>query len=279
MNSTFLPFQYEAVAQFTGYIRYALEEDEKPGDRVEFFKGQDEQGDEYRVYAKLSKDNLGDRETRIETLILQKNYLVEQSLEDFWEYAKEKINSYAYRLVGFSGDWSATVANIFVKDKNDYQYHPYEFPHVRYACYPYVVKKIDKSKFCNLINAPKSEFLDEYIERYYFIENDLIKDSKTDPVLILISLSNLFELIQKNEGDPLEDYPLLTATRGLVVHGVVTYNKTITPLNERLGTSQSSFKFSRNNLKHMELVREANLALHQIITNYIEELLRDRGRA
>ncbi|PSB49451.1 hypothetical protein C7B67_16860 [filamentous cyanobacterium Phorm 6] len=112
------------------------------------------------------------------------------------------------------------------------------------------------------------------------IENNLIKGSKIDPVLLLISLSSLCELIKDNEGYPINEDPLLTATRNLVVHGLVDRSVTVTPLNERLGTNQNVFKFRRNNPEYMELVREANLKLLKIITHYIEDtLLRDRERA
>ena len=279
MNPASPPFQYEAVAQFTGFIQYVPDRDENPGDRVELLKCQDECGDEYRIYAKLSRANFGEGEVIIEALIVEKDYPIEQSLEDFWEYVKEKINSYAYRLVGFSGDWSATVSDVFVKDKNGDQYHPPEPHQIKDVNSPYlVVKRIDKLKFCNLITAPKSEFLDEYIERCYFIENNLIKGSKIDPVLLLVSLSSLFDLIQENENNPLDENPLLKATRNLVAHAFVNRPVTVDPLKERLCTDQNVFKFSRNNTEHMKLVKEANLELYRIIGEYIQELLRDRGR-
>jgi len=283
MNPASPPFQYQAVAQFTGYIRYFPDGGENPGDVVELLKCPDEGGDEYRIYAKLLKDNFVEGHANIEALIIEKDYPIEQKLEDFWEYAKEKIKSYAYRLVGFSGDWAATVAEVFlVKNKNgeEYQYHGYDAPNTHENSQYLVLKTIDKLKFRNLITAPKSEFLDEYIERYYFIENNLIKGSKIDSVLLLVSLSSLFELIQNNENRPMNEDPLLTATINLVVHGLVNRSVTVNPLKERLRTNQNVFKFSRNNPEHMKLVREANLELRKIITHYIEDtLLRYRDRA
>lgn len=281
MNPASPPFQYQAVAQFAGNIDYFPDGGENPGDVVKILKSQDDRGDEYRIYAKLSKDNFVDGRAKIEALIIEKDYPIEQNLEDFWENAKEKINSYAYRLIGFSGNWSATVAEAFVvKNKNEYKYHPSDAPQIKDVSSPYLVlKTIDKMKFRKLINAPQSEFLDEYIERYYFIENNLIKGSKIDPVLLLVSLSSLFELIQKNENLPMNEDPLLTATRNLVVHGLVDRSVTVNPLNERLRTDQNVFKFSRNNPEHMKLVREANLKLCKMIGEYIQEILRDRDRA
>ena len=283
MNPASPPFQYQAVAQFTGYIRYLPDGGENPGDVVELLKCPDEEGDEYRIYAKLSKENFVKGRANIEALIIEKDYPIEeQKLEDFWEYAQEKIKSYAYRLVGLSGDWAATVAEVFlVKNKNgeEYQSHGYDAPNTHENSQYLVLKTIDKLKFRNLITAPKSEFLDEYIERYYFIENNLIKGSKIDPVLLLVSLSSLFELIQNNENRPMNEDPLLTATRNLVVHGLVNRSVTVNPLKERLRTNQNVFKFSRNNPEHMKLVREANLELRKIIGEYIQEILRDRDRA
>lgn len=283
MNPASPPFQYQAVAKFTGHIDYFPDEGENPGDVVELLKCQDEGGDEYIIYAKLSFDNFVDGRAKIEALIIEKDYPREQKLEDFWEYAKEKINSYAYRLLAFSGDWLATVDDVFVKkNKNGYEdkYHPSEAPNTHENYEYLVLKKIDKLKFRKLITAPKSQFLDEYIERYYFIENNLIKGAKIDPVLLLVSLSSLFELIQENENHPMNEDPLLTATINLVVHGLVYRSVTITPLQTRFGTNENVFKFSRNNPEHMKLVREANLKLRKIITHYIEDtLLRycDRG--
>lgn len=190
MNPASPPFQYQAVAQFTGHIDYFPDGGENPGDVVELLKCQDEGGDEYRIYGKLSFDNFVDGRAKIEALIIEKDYPIQQKLEDFWEYTKEKIKSYAYRLVGFSGDWAATVAEVFmVKNKNskEYQYHGSDAPNTDENSQYLVLKTIDKLKFRNLITAPKSEFLDEYIERYYFIENNLIKGSKIDPVLLLVS--------------------------------------------------------------------------------------------
>ena len=282
MNPASPPFQYQAVAKFTGYIDYFPDEGENPGDVVELLKCQDEGGDEYIIYAKLSKDNFVDGRANIEALIIEKDYPIEQKLEDFWEYAKEKIKSYAYRLVGFSGDWSATVEVFLVKNKNgkEYKYHGYDAPNTHENSEYLVLKTIDKLKFRNLITAPKSEFLDEYIERYYFIENNLIKVQKIDPVLLLVSLSSLFELIQENENHPLNEDPLVQATRNLVVHGLVDRPGTVNPLQTRFGTNENVFKFSRNNPEHMKLVREANLKLRKIITHYIEDtLLRYRDRA
>jgi hypothetical protein len=67
-----------------------------------------------------------------------------------------------------SGDWSATVADVFVKNKNEHHYHPSDPPQIKDVSSPYLVSKtIYKLKFCKLITARKSELLDEYIERYY----------------------------------------------------------------------------------------------------------------
>ena len=110
MNPASPPFQYQALAQFTGHIDYFPDGGENPRDVVELLKCQDEGGDQERIYAKLSFDNFVNGRAKIEALIIEKNYPIEPKIEYFWEYAKkEKINSYAYRLVGFSGDWSATV--------------------------------------------------------------------------------------------------------------------------------------------------------------------------
>ena len=62
---------------------------------------------------------------------------------------------------------------------------------------------------------------------------------------------------------------MLTATRNLVVHGLVNRSVTVNTLKERLRTNQNVFKFSRNNPEHMKLVREANLEIRKIITHYI----------
>lgn len=282
MNPASPPFKYQAVAQFTGKIDYLPEGDENPGEEVELLKCQDERGDEYKISVKLSLNNFVEGRAKIEALIIEKNYPLEQDLEDFWEYAQEKINSYAYRLVAFSGNWSATVADVFVKNKNGYEdkYHPSDALNTHENSQYLVLKKIDKLKFRNLITDPKLEFLDEYIERYYFIKNNLIQRAKIDPVLLLVSLLSLFELIQENENHPMNEDPLVQATRNLVVHGVVDHRQTVTPLQTRFGTRENVFKFSHNNPEHMKLVREANLKLRKIIGEYIqEELLRDRDRA
>lgn len=44
MNPASTQFQYQAVAKFSGYIRYFPEEGEKPGDTIQFFKSTDELG-------------------------------------------------------------------------------------------------------------------------------------------------------------------------------------------------------------------------------------------
>lgn len=70
MNPASPPFQYQAIAQFTGYIQYFPDGGENPGDRVELLKCHDERGDEYRIYAKLSWDNFVDGCAKIEALII-----------------------------------------------------------------------------------------------------------------------------------------------------------------------------------------------------------------
>lgn len=289
MNSTSKPFRYEAVAEITGEIGYLLGTNENPGDKIELLKCSDEDGDEYTIYVKLCLDNFIYERPKIEALIIEKCYSTEQNVEDFWEYAKKKINSCVYKLIGFSGDWVAKVNDIFVI-YNERKYSlSNNFDTVENSFY-YVLKQIDNSKLRKLITSPRSEFLDEYIERYYFIENlqknnfvnnNLVIGPKPDPVLLLVSLSNLFELIQENEKDndgnsPLEEDKVVKATRDLVVHGLVNHRKTVTNLNIKLGKDEIDFRFSRNNSEHMQLVKEANLHLRNVITTYLEELLRNR---
>ncbi len=62
--------------------------------------------------------------------------------------------------------------------------------------------------------------------------------------------------------------PLLTDTRNLVVHGLVDRSVTVNPLKERLRTNQNVFKFSLNNPQQMKLVRGANLKLGKIIQQF-----------
>jgi hypothetical protein len=287
MNFTSKPFRYEAVAEITVAIGYLLETNENPGDKIELLKHSDEEGDEYTIYVKLSLDEFINERPKIEALIIEKYYSEEQNIDNFGEYSKKKINSYVYKLIGFSGDWLAQVNDIFVNYNGRKYCLSNNRDTIQNSQY-YVLKQINSSKLRNLITNPKSEFLDEYIERYYFIENmqknyfvnnNLVVGQEADPVLLLVNLSNLFELIQENEkgdGDsPLEKDEVVEATRALVVHGLVNHQKTVRNLNTKLGKNEINFKFSRNNSEHMKLVREANLHLRKVISEYLEELLRN----
>mgnify|MGYP001797056565 CR=1 FL=1 len=122
-----------------------------------------------------------------------------------------------------------------------------------------------------------SEFVRRYNSTFYI----------RDAVLRLITLSSLVEYIEKVldiEKDRStfrkhRDYEWINATRDLVSHGVVTYKKTVKPLNMKLnGTDDSTnknytkeFYFSR--LEHSLLVKEAIDVYTSLIGKYIRDLV------
>ncbi len=265
-------------------IQHILNKNQVLQEKNEIFKSLEENE---KIFVTFSCKS---RTVALKSLILEKNYLKTQNIQDFYNYAESKLVPCFNRII-FSFSSSSQDLSYYIAIKTPES----EANIILNSCQ---IKVTSATKYLGIFNKTKYEKLghlhnndvDDYIETYL-----LIKQFQ-DPVLRLVSSYQLHELIgQKMTGRPiktnskkthkyfednmgkaiLEIELLAVATRNLVSHGQAKSQDTIDALDNVLGSLPPGkyHRFDRNNKKHMKLVQESADKFLVVIKNYLKDML------
>ncbi|GBO53094.1 hypothetical protein APA_1002 [Pseudanabaena sp. lw0831] len=128
-----------------------------------------------------------------------------------------------------------------------------------------------------VINCENNDKINEYIARFVSLEN-----LSSDPVLHLITLYSLYEYINKNSSQYLENLfkqqgieERFRFTRNFAAHGTVGERQNVKNfLKDSLGESQQDFySFDRYNQSHINLINHVISEYQVIIHDYLKEQL------
>lgn len=255
MNTTFL---YKAIFPITKErIYYSISQDEPiEDDIVELFQNETER---YRLCAQLFSEN---DSLIIQALRFEQSFTEIQNPNKFKDYAFSKIRCFLNRI-NFVSNSLATLENrVEIIDHNGKQTG---FTNMRGGvCFGGSIRSFMDKFSLKRACRNESEYLDEYIERYFFSINII------DPVFQLLNLYSLCEFIGNKE---IQFDPIITAARHLVAHGTITYEKTKQELDQIFKTKENKYQFSRKNGEHMALVRDSAEKLKLAIGSYISSML------
>lgn len=255
---------------------------------VEIFENNDK---DYKVLARL---NLYEKNTVIQSLILEKHFLDEQENNAFYEYAKADLSWYLNRLKFISRQHSVLLDTN--GEVTDYKGNKYRYTRMAIGLAAHSSRSTSlEGSVCVKVGQAKSSLLaiDEYIEKHITISGF------QDSILRLISLATLYELIRADLTVPgsgyildeqsVNEYQLIKkstgsevsrievlaiSARNLIAHGNVSHLKTIKPLNKfwKLPPN-TNHKFDRKNRKHMDLIVWASERYSYVINTLIEAML------
>lgn len=289
MNEKANSFKYQATLQIDyeselANIEHILKEDESFEEMVEVFTYQPE---DYKIYVSLSCEN---RALTLQSLILEKTYLEKQNIKTFEDYAESKLLPFFNKLKLLYSSSPQDVAHttaIKTPEGKSNVLAAITFD-IGGVCLK-VRSDFDKFKYSALCKANNSR-LDEYIDSYLAIKKF------RDPEFSIIRSYSLYELIGQDNSIKSRQYNantgksyyedhtgkaileidyLAIAARNLVAHGLANAEKTVTALNNALGSPNETFhKFDRRNENQMQLIEKAAQSLLSIIENYLKELIK-----